>query len=125
MKRRKSFWDIFNPFSRHDKEVKIRAIVVHSHEDALWTVQGLEYDITAQGDTPEEALHAFGHLLCSWIVLDLEKHREPFSALPEAPQKYWEMFERTNVTLQAPFEDNIVKFPRLNFIPKQELRLCA
>jgi hypothetical protein len=51
-----------------------------------WVAQGLERDITGQGDTPTEALKSFEHVITGHIILDIENGRKPLSNIPPVPQ---------------------------------------
>src|SRR5690349_19503198 len=101
----KRFTSIYNKFRRikTSETVRLRAVVYPS--ESLYTIQLLEHDIVAQGDSIEEAMAVFYQLLDSWLKLDEELGREPLSALPSAPQKYYEMFERGKFIVRAEDED--------------------
>lgn len=51
-----------------------------------WVAQGLERDITGQGDTPIEALKSFEHVITGHIILDIENGIEALSKIPPVPQ---------------------------------------
>ncbi len=77
-------------------------------EDALWSVQCLEYDIAAQGKTIDEAQDAFEKTFLGQIALDIKENREPFEDIEKAPQEFWDMFKGAK-----PPED-----PRRFYVPK-------
>ena len=67
-------------------------------EDYGWTAQGLDYDITAQGKTIEEAYTAFKEQMGNHIFLaehyneNPDKEFDPMAGFPQAPPKYWTMW---------------------------------
>jgi len=58
-------------------------------------MQCLEYDIAAQGKTPDEAKDRFEKTFLGQIALDIKENREPFTDVGRAPQKFWDMFADT------------------------------
>lgn len=61
-------------------------------ENETWIAQGLEYDITGHGVTPDAAMDNFGKTMLGQAILDLCNGLEPLSNAPEAPQFYWNRF---------------------------------
>ena len=55
-----------------------------------WVVQGLEYDIAAQGKTMDEAKSRFESNVITQILLDLERGKQPLEGIPPAPSFYLE-----------------------------------
>ena len=104
------------------KRIVIRAVILKDGD--LWAVQGLEYDIAAQGNSVHDAMQSFGRVVISWIDLDLELGRTPFSKVSPAPQEFWELFEQ-GVIVSDPHNHNTPRPPTSNIISTQELRLCA
>lgn len=73
------------------KKLRIRAVILEDGD--LWAVQGLDYDIAAQGDSVHEAMQSFQRVVIAQVLLDLEKKRIPFADIPKAPDEFWEMFD--------------------------------
>lgn len=120
MKRVLSIWQFLTQ-PLFAKRIFVRAVILQDGD--LWAVQGLEYDIAAQGRTVHDAMEAFCQTVIAWIDLDLEKGREPLSALSKGPAEFWEMFER-GVEVTDPHKHARPAFAR-NVVSRQELRLCA
>src|SRR5258708_18077042 len=59
----------------------------------VWVAQGLDYDITAQGKTPQEADAAFDKIVRAHITKDLKAGKIPFEGMPKAPKEIWDMFQ--------------------------------
>lgn len=77
-------------------------------EDALWSMQCLDYDIAAQGRTIDEAKDSFEKTFLGQIAVDIEENREPFKNVEKAPQEFWDQFEKAE-----PPED-----PRRFYVPE-------
>jgi len=75
------------------KTHNIMISVLFMQEDCCWVAQGLEYDITAQGNSLSEATKAFEKTMVGQIILDLKGKLKPLSGIEEAPKMYWDMFE--------------------------------
>lgn len=71
-------------------KLNIRAILLK--EDEAYVVQGLDYDIAAQGATVEEAKDSFLRTLISQIVIDLEFGSSPLAGIPKAPEEYFNIY---------------------------------
>lgn len=61
-------------------------------EASAWVVQGLEYDIAAQGKTIRDAMRAFRRTVVGQMIIDLKNERQPLSTIPKAPDFYWQKF---------------------------------
>jgi hypothetical protein len=61
-------------------------------EASAWVAQGLEYDIAAQGKTIRDAMKAFRRTVVGQMVIDMKHGREPLSAIPKAPDFYWQKY---------------------------------
>jgi hypothetical protein len=55
--------------------------------------QCLDYDLAAQGATPDEAEEAFFRTVGLQIELDRRARREPFTGLGKAPERFWNIAE--------------------------------
>lgn len=60
----------------------------------LWVAQCLEYDLTGQGLTREEALESFRRVLLTTIGLDVGQGRVPLSQLLPAPARYQQRYRQ-------------------------------
>lgn len=85
-----------------------------SENDLMWVAQCLEFDISAQGRTIDEARAAFRHLVKRRFDL-FEKfgHESPFQGLPEAPPEVWQKFDRATELGKrvSEFDSPIVDWP--------------
>ena len=74
-------------------------VIAYKEGDGPWLAQCLEYDIAAQGDTPDEA---YERVL---IELELDRqesirvHGAPFAGIERAPHHFFDLWERRVKTL--------------------------
>jgi hypothetical protein len=71
----------------------IRA-VLFEEETGGWSAQCLEYDITAQAQTFLDLQDELMRVLVTHIAACAQLGREPFSEIKEAPQRFWELYDR-------------------------------
>ena len=74
--------------------------VVLYPEGDHWVAQGLQYDITAQAKEQADLPGKFMLAFASEVVVAMELGEEPLVSIPQAPQKFFQMFERATATLQ-------------------------
>jgi predicted RNase H-like HicB family nuclease len=83
-----------------------------------WCAQCLEYDIATQAKSVEAVKAELEHTLTIHMELAAKRGREPFAGLPQAPQRYFDMYhtsERVNgvkhgATIRTPKgSDSIVR----------------
>jgi hypothetical protein len=58
-----------------------------------WIGQCLEYDITTQAHTFTELQYELERVVFSHVFASIAEGRKPFEGLPEAPPKFWRMWE--------------------------------
>ena len=63
-------------------------------EGDRWIAQGVEYDVVAQGRTPEDTKAAFERTFIARIIFDLEHGRPPLAGVDKAPPQYWAIVDR-------------------------------
>ena len=68
----------------------IRAVVFESR--GWWVAQCLESDLCTSAKDRDELVRNLTAQVRLQISLDLAKGRQPFSSLPRAPQKFWDMY---------------------------------
>lgn len=66
------------------------SVLLHRDGDA-WFAQCLQFDVAAQGRTPEEARQRFLTTLTEQILLDLRDSKPPLTHLGPAPNRYIEL----------------------------------
>ena len=68
-------------------EIKLEMleISVFQSSETRWGVQGLEYDIFAEGETMKEALENFGVSLAAELAY-CERYKVPLSSIGKAPK---------------------------------------
>ena len=54
----------------------------------------MQYDIASQGKTIPEAKAALEKAFVSQVMVDVAHNIPALSQVPQAPRKYWEMFEK-------------------------------
>lgn len=74
--------------------------VVYQEAPTCWVAQGLERDITAQASSINEARDRFAEKVAAELSIQLDLGNEGLSALPPAPQAFWQMFQRSPTTLK-------------------------
>jgi hypothetical protein len=57
-----------------------------------WVAQALEKDLAAQGTSIEDAKRAFERTFAGQVLLDQRLGRPPLEHLPEAPQRFFSLF---------------------------------
>ena len=58
-----------------------------------WIGQCLQYDIGAEARTPKEINNELHRAIVAHIAVALENGLEPFKGIPEAPRRYWNMWD--------------------------------
>lgn len=66
--------------------------IVAYEEEGGWVAQCLQYDVAAQAETFADLQSEMMRALASHILLNVERGREPFAGLGEAPPKFWAMY---------------------------------
>ena len=79
-------------------EVEVQVVLYQ--EDGRWIAQGLQFDVTASGSSPPEAAKRFAAKVGAEVVISLDKGEPgPLSSVPQAPKKFWAMYNRAQMTL--------------------------
>ena len=87
---------------------QFRVSVVLYPEDGFWIAQGVQFDITARGNTPIEASERFNDRFGAELVMSLELgDAEPLAGVGAAPQEFWEMYE--NARMRAAMDDTSMR----------------
>ena len=77
---------------------EFRVSVVLYPEDGLWIAQGIQFDITARGQTPLEASERFNDKFGAELVMSMELgDEEPLSGVGSAPREFWKMYENAKM----------------------------
>ena len=83
--------------------------------EGVWIVQGLQFDISAQGATIAMAREAFVLTVAAQFALAMHHHEKPFATFQPAAQIFWERFSRAEVLGRPgdarPLEDVPPAFP--------------
>lgn len=67
--------------------------VVLIEYDQMWSAQCLQYDIGAQGKTLKDVIYELQRSLIGYIAICAAEDVEPFTNLPIAPDKYWQLWK--------------------------------
>ena len=78
--------------------ITIRTLVIEKDEG--WIAQCLDYDIVAQARTFPKLRAELERLLVSHVLASVASGREPFAGFTPAPQRYWDLYERTNARIE-------------------------
>ncbi len=79
----------------------IEISAVAYEEGDRWIVQGLEYDINAQADSPLNAHDAFTIKVLAEVAISLDLGKEPLQGIDPAPPEFWKMFKATSTSISA------------------------
>lgn len=72
-----------------DRHPYFVSVLLHK-DGSAWVAQCLEYDLAAQGPSPEEVKKRFMRTLSQQIVADIVDGTFPLSKLPQAPLRYFD-----------------------------------
>ena len=86
--------------SVEETPIVIRALLIEG-DDGWWSAQCLEHDIAAQAKGLSELNYELGRVLMAQILLSKEAGKEPFEGINPAPKKYWDMYEKSGLTVTA------------------------
>jgi hypothetical protein len=78
--------------------------ILFIEDDSGWSAQCLEYDIATQAGTLADLFHEVERMLVAHVALAAETGREPFAGIRRAPEKYWQIFERSQIRMERPAE---------------------
>ncbi len=59
----------------------------------------LEYDFATQAKSLDDLRYDLERIIASHIVISLKSGLKPFENIPRAPERYWEMFRRSKISL--------------------------
>jgi predicted RNase H-like HicB family nuclease len=76
--------------------------VLFIESDGWWSAQVLEHDIATQAKTLEDLFYEVDRILVAHIALAAEEGRQPFKGIPRAPEKYWERFKKSHISMRCP-----------------------
>ena len=103
------------------RKIAIRAVVF---QEGDWLcVQCLEYNLATQAQSLSALYKGLYRLILGHIAVRLRHNQRPFEGLPRAPQKYWEMFQRSKIPLPAPIRFAPVKRNGV-VVPPPEVRVA-
>jgi hypothetical protein len=75
--------------------------VVAFQEGDSWSAQCLEYDIATQAATLPDLYYELERAFMGHLAVATKLGHEPFAGIGPAPQKYWAMYEKAALTVQA------------------------
>ena len=71
-------------------------------QEGEWVAaQCLEYDIATQARTLDDLVHEVQRIVIGHIATSRKLHKAPFERVPQAPEEFWAMFERSKIPLPA------------------------
>ncbi|HXM94159.1 MAG TPA: hypothetical protein VOA64_07890 [Candidatus Dormibacteraeota bacterium] len=74
--------------------VNLNLTILFLQDHEYWVAQCLEYDVTAQGKSIEEAKLAFERTFVGQVLLDASQGKEPLAGIGQAPREYFEQFKK-------------------------------
>jgi hypothetical protein len=111
--------DVSHAINLHD--VKIDAVAFK--EGDIYIAQGLQYDISAQAATLGELFKKFTLAVVANMAISIDLGRNPLEGIPAAPQKFWEMFEETHVTVDVTPEPASIRTPSIMSAVRPRMKL--
>ena len=98
--------------------------VVVFQEGKWLSAQFLEYDIATQARTLDDLCYELQRIIVGHIATSKKLGKKPFEGVPQAPQKFWDMFARSRIPLSSPRVTFKPPFARIK-VPPPELRVAA
>ena len=86
--------------TRRSQAYKLRVLFIE--EEGGWSAQVLEHDIATQADTLQELFYEVERILVSHVALADAEGRPPFNGIPPAREKYWEIFNNSQISIKRP-----------------------
>lgn len=83
----------------------LRVLVIKQGEQ--WLAQALDYNLSAQAPSDDQAVQAFIRILRARLRMDHERGKTPLQGLPQAPDRFFEVWER----LERELHDGLVTEP--------------
>lgn len=80
----------------------VKAVIFQ--EGDVVCAQCLDHDIATHAESLEALRRELGRIIVAHLAACLENAVPPFSNLPRAPQKYWDMFNESRIVLPPPSE---------------------
>lgn len=72
-------------------------------QEGEWVAaQCLEYDIATQAKTLDDLVHEVQRIIIGHLATSRKLRKPSFDGVPKAPQKFWDMFERSKIPLAIP-----------------------
>ena len=105
------------------KSLEVSVLLIEE-DDKRWSAQCLEYDIVAQADTLKDLRYEVEKTLLAYIVLDEESEGRVLKELGKAPQKYWDMYESSDLAVE-PRKELFQPVGGLQRRPKPQFRVAA
>jgi hypothetical protein len=96
--------------------------VVLYEEEGLWIAQGLQFDVTARGDSPTQASDRFDAKVGAEMIMSIELQDEvPLAGVGQAPEKFWTMFKAAKMNVEK--EQTIIRITEGNGTAKVRARM--
>ncbi|HEX3555938.1 MAG TPA: hypothetical protein VIA62_22200 [Thermoanaerobaculia bacterium] len=99
----------------------IRAVVFE--DQGWWVAQCLEYDLCTATRNRDDLPRQFLSQVQLQIIADLSRSREPFQDLPQAPQKFWDLYSSVGMPIEMKWKESL--FHRLARFWRRVPRLQA
>lgn len=65
-----------------------------------WVAQCLEYDIATQASSLDSLLEELKRILAAQVCASAPEGMDPFSDIPKAPRRFWEMYRRARANVE-------------------------
>lgn len=95
--------------------------VVMFADDEWWIAQCLDFDIAVQARRIEDLPYELERTLIGRIMVAADLGLNPFSGLPKAPSRYWDMYDKATEVHEEPKVPQTVQ----QYVERLELRRLA
>lgn len=101
-------------------DMELRAVIFK--RGAWWIGQCLEHDIGAEAKTIKQIGYELELAIVAHLAVSVANHLEPFKGIPQAPARYWRMFEE-GLTVERPRPIEFTVQGHTQLAPAPEVRV--
>jgi hypothetical protein len=107
-----------------ENKINITVSAVAWQEGDQWIAQGIEYDIVAHAGDVSSLPKAFMQAVVENVVISVHLGREPLQGIKQAPEKFRELYEHAETSLDFVRAPDFVPEPaapavRIRVVPPQ------
>ena len=76
---------------------RFTVVLIEDRDNGWFSAQCLEWDIAVQAQGLNDVLLELQRVMKGHIAISQEQNTPPFHNLPKAPEKFWELFRKSNI----------------------------